>query len=228
MRAGAGYVRLGVPGLAAAAIPPGEHVGRSMPAAGWDEVVLADIDRYRALVVGPGLGRDEESLAAVRRLVARAPVPVVVDGDGLVALAGNGADAVRTRSEATVLTPHDGEYAVLTGAAPGPDRIAAARRPACDLGVTVLLKGPTTVVTSPAAQVLLSVSDDARLATAGTGDVLSGVVGAFLAAGMDGPRAGAAGARVHADAARLGSSPGLVAGDLADLLPAALNPRPKA
>src|SRR6185436_13850450 len=88
LRAGAGYVRLGSPGASASELPVGEHVGRSLPFEGWDADVLADLDRYRALIVGPGLGRHDATLAAVRQLIAQSPVPVVVDGDGLYALTG--------------------------------------------------------------------------------------------------------------------------------------------
>ena len=117
-----------------------------------------------------------------------------------------------------VFTPHDGEFARLAGAPAGEDRIAAVRGLAAATGAVVLLKGPTTVVADPGGAVLLSASGDARLATPGTGDVLTGVVAAFLARGLDGLRAAAVAAHVHGRAALLGPRVGLVAGDLPDLV----------
>ena len=224
MRGGAGMVRLGVPGLEEPA-PPTEVVGRVLPEGGWDRVVLDDLDRFRSLLVGPGLGRTDETRAAVRALVAAAPVAAIVDADGLVALgdADAAAGVIASRRHPTVLTPHDGEFAGLAGDPPGPDRIGAVRALARRTGATVLLKGSTTVVAAPDGRVLLENEGDARLATAGTGDVLSGVVAAFLAQGLDGPEAAAGAAFVHAAAGHLGWRRGLVAGDLVDLLPAALS-----
>jgi NAD(P)H-hydrate epimerase len=121
-----------------------------------------------------------------------------------------------------VLTPHDGEFARLTGGPPGPDRVAAAAGLARAAGCFALLKGSTTAVAAPDAGVFLVMAGDARLATAGTGDVLSGAIGGLLAGGVEPRRAAAAGAHLHGRAARLGPARGLVAGDLPDLLPAAL------
>jgi NAD(P)H-hydrate repair Nnr-like enzyme with NAD(P)H-hydrate dehydratase domain len=143
----------------------------------------------------------------------------VVDGDGLAAV-GDDPGAVVPRS--AVLTPHDGEFARLTGGPPGPDRVAAAAGLARSAGCFALLKGSTTAVAAPDAGVFLVMAGDARLATAGTGDVLSGAIGGLLASGLDPGRAAAAGAHLHGRAARLGPSRGLVAGDLPDLLPAAV------
>ena len=224
MRAGAGTVRLGVPGHPPSPRYP-EVVGRPLPEDGWDADVAVDLDRMKAVVVGPGLGRSEATAAAVRRLLAIARIPVVVDADALFAL-GSLDDPVRFlrhRPGPTVLTPHDGEFSRLAGCPPGPRRISAARHLAFTTGATVLLKGSTTIVADPAGDVLLNTTGDARLATAGSGDVLSGVVAAMLAQGLDATRAAAAGAFVHGAAAGLGWRRGLVAGDLLDQLPAVLN-----
>ncbi len=219
LRAGAGYVRLSTPGAPPGDVAPLEAVGRPLPAAGWAEDVLADAGRFRAVVVGPGLGRGEEVAGEVRRLVRGCPVPVVVDGDGLAALD----EAERAAlPPSTVLTPHDGEYRRLCGHPPQPDRLGAARELAMATGGVVLLKGSTTVVAGPEGPALLATTGDARLATAGTGDVLAGVLGALLAAGLDPPVAAAAAAHVHGRAAALGWPRGLVAGDLPELLPAVL------
>jgi hydroxyethylthiazole kinase-like uncharacterized protein yjeF len=221
-RAGAGYVRLSTPGGQTGEGAPLEAVGVPLPARGWAEVVLAGLDRFRCVVVGPGLGRDDLAAAEVRHLARSCPLPLVVDGDGLSALAG----AELSLAPTTVLTPHDGEYARLAGHPPGPDRLEAARSLAAARGATVLLKGSTTVVAGPGGDVLLTTSGGPRLATAGTGDVLSGVVAAFLAAGLDPLAAAAAAAHVHGRAGSLGWPRGLVAGDLVDLLPAVLPPAP--
>jgi NAD(P)H-hydrate epimerase len=121
-----------------------------------------------------------------------------------------------------VLTPHDGEYEALVGHRPDADRIEAARALASSSRCTVLLKGATTVVSAPDGEVLVVDRGDARLATAGTGDVLSGIIGALLACGLGPLRAAAAAAWVHGEAATLGPRRGLLAGDLTDLIPTVL------
>lgn len=221
MRAGAGMVRLGVPGAAPSDLPADEVVTRTLPAAGWDEEVLADITRCKALVVGPGLGRGEEVGSALRRLVAEAEVPMLVDADGLNALgdAEAVAELASSRGHPLILTPHAGEFARLAGAPPGPDHIQATRDLARRCGATVLLKGTTTVVADPDGEVLVCLAGSPRLATAGTGDVLSGVLGALLARGLDALAAAGLGAHIHGSAGGLGPVEGLVAGDLLDLLP---------
>jgi hydroxyethylthiazole kinase-like uncharacterized protein yjeF len=224
MRAGAGMVHLSAPGTL---VPqaPAEVVQRPLPAKSWAAAVLDTIDRFHSLVVGPGLGRDDETNEQTRLLAVDAPVPTVIDGDGLFAMAWNadGAAALlRRRTTPTVLTPHDGEYALLTGAAPVSDRLVAARRLAADTGCVVLLKGPATVVADPDGEVLVVTAGDARLATAGTGDVLSGIIGALLAAGVPALQAAAAGAWLHGRAALLAPARGMVASDIADHLPEVL------
>jgi NAD(P)H-hydrate epimerase len=223
-RAGAGMVRVASPGLESDPALPTEAVGVAVPAAGWDAVVIDELDRMGALVVGPGLGRGAPAVAAIHQLVASAPVPVVVDGDGLSALGTQVGDVIAGRGPhaATVLTPHDGEFARLAGEPPGPDRIAAARALAGGVGAIVLLKGPTTTVAHPDGRVRLNVAADARLATAGTGDVLSGIIGSLLAQGVDAFDAAAAGAWLHARAAQEGPARGLIASDVVQGLPAAL------
>lgn len=218
-RSGAGMVRLGVPGCAPAGLPVSEAVSTSLALRDWSDDALAMAGRCRAIVVGPGLGRDGAAGDSVRRLVAASPVPIVVDGDGLWAL-GEGQDAARACSlsrSTPVLTPHDGEAARLAGSGPGADRIGYARDLASSCGAVVLLKGPCTVVAEPSGQVRLVTSGSSRLATAGSGDVLSGLIGAFIARGLEPFHAASLGAHVHGRAASLGLREGLVAGDLAEL-----------
>ena len=221
MRAGAGMVQLGVPGAGPRDLPSSEVVAHGLPAERWDIDVLGVVGRCRALVLGPGLGRSDAAAAVVRRLVAECPVPVLVDADGLNVLgeAREVAQLTARRSTPVVLTPHDGEFARLAGSAPGPDRLASARDLAQRSGAVVLLKGSTTVVAAPDGRSLLSSSGSQRLATAGTGDVLSGVIGAFLARGLHPMEAAALGAHAHGRAAGLGLPEGLLAGDLVGLLP---------
>lgn len=229
MRAGAGIVWCALPGAAAArAAAGGEVITKALPADEPDatlaraslDTVLADADRFAALAVGPGLGGGEPDLQfVVRGLVAEAGPPLVLDADGLNALAGDFASlrARRTRGAPVVLTPHAGEYRRLMGAPVGADRLAAARALAARAGAVVLLKGPGTVVASPDGEVVLNPTGGAALATAGSGDALTGIVAGFLARGADAFRAAAAGAWVHgrvADRLVATRGPGLVAGDI--------------
>jgi hydroxyethylthiazole kinase-like uncharacterized protein yjeF len=218
-RAGAGYVRLSTPGLDDDPGRPTEAVGVPVPTEGWAAAVLGDLGRVRALVVGPGLGRSEATAAEVRTLVARAGVPVVVDGDALWALGREAADVLRDRTAPAVLTPHDGEYELLVGHPPIADRFTAARDLAAATRSIVLLKGPTTLVAHPDGEVLVATRGDARLATAGTGDVLAGIVAALVAGGVEPFTAASVGAHLHGWTGTLGFRRGLVAGDLADALP---------
>ncbi len=219
-RSGAGYVRLSTPGghpISAAV----EAVITDLPAEAWDARVLGELGRFEALVIGNGLGTASSTAAAIRATVEGATaqgVPTVVDADGLTAL---GTSAAALVGPATVLTPHDGEFARLAGHPPGPDRLDAARRLAVELGCVVLLKGRATVVAAPDGSVLVSTTGLPRLATAGTGDVLAGLIGGLLAQGLPPWRAAAAGAFLHGWAGALGWERGLVAGDLPDLLPLA-------
>ena len=220
-RTGAGYVRVSTPGGAAAGLPI-EAVRVDLPSDGWAAEVVAGLDRFSSLVIGNGLGTSPEVADAIRVVVAAATergLPTVVDADGLTALGLDAADVV---GPSTVLTPHDGEFARLAGGAPGDDRIDAARSLAARTGAVVLLKGRATVVAHPDGSVLVTTTGDERLATAGTGDVLAGVIGALLGEGIPPLRAAAAGSFLHGRAGALGWRRGLVAGDLPPVLPAAL------
>ncbi|MFB1295427.1 NAD(P)H-hydrate dehydratase [Mycobacterium sp. pW049] len=172
----------------------------------WPEVIAtsgyATAGRVQAWVIGPGLGTDESAAAALV-FALETDLPVIVDADGLTILAAH-PELVAGRQAPTVLTPHAGEFTRLAGASPGDDRIADTRRLADRLGVTVLLKGNVTVVAEPGAgPVHLNVAGNSWAATAGSGDVLSGVIGALLAAGLPPGEAAAAAAYVHARAADL-------------------------
>jgi NAD(P)H-hydrate epimerase len=222
-RGGSGLVSLSAPGCRPNT--RSEIVQHAIPAGGFCSEALSDIGRFGALVIGPGLGREDHTLTAARQCIGEASVPVVVDGDALFAASwsGDGAGPLfRERELATVLTPHDGEFGFLTGERPGDDRIASARAAVTEFDSTVLLKGPTTIVASPGGRVLLVDRGDQRLATAGSGDVLAGLIGAALAAGAEPGLAAASAAWLHGEAARLGPEHGLLANDIVDLIPLAI------
>lgn len=151
----------------------------------WPEVIAsptpAAAGRVQAWVVGPGLGTDEAGAAALW-FALDTDLPVLVDADGLTMLADH-PDLVAGRNAPTVLTPHAGEFARLAGAPPGDDRVGACRQLADALGATVLLKGNVTVIADPGGPVYLNPAGQSWAATAGSGDVLSGMIGALLASG---------------------------------------------
>jgi NAD(P)H-hydrate epimerase len=224
-RAGAGLVRVASPGVGHDPGLPTEAVGLPLDDTDeWDAALAESLDRVQALVVGPGLGRSDSTVAAVHRLVGAAhDRALLVDGDGLSALGERAAEVLGKRTVPAILTPHDGEYRMLSGHPPGDDRMGAARDLAASTGAIVLLKGPTTVVAHPDRRVRLVTSGDQRLATAGTGDVLSGAIGALLARGLDPFDAAAGGAWLHGVAGRAGPAEGLIARDVVNGLPAALS-----
>jgi hydroxyethylthiazole kinase-like uncharacterized protein yjeF len=158
----------------------------------------------QAWVVGPGTGTDDEA-AAVLQAVLSADVPVLVDADGLTMCAQH-PEWLRDRAAPTLLTPHDREFERF-GITIGDDRLGAVRRLAAALGVTVQLKGDATIV-ADGERVLVNSTGSPLLATAGTGDVLSGGCGALLAQGLDPVHAGAVGAFLHGVAGTLAADGG--------------------
>jgi ADP-dependent NAD(P)H-hydrate dehydratase / NAD(P)H-hydrate epimerase len=174
----------------------------------WPEVIAsptpAAAGRVQSWVVGPGLGTDETGAAALW-FALETKLPVLIDADGLTILAAH-PDLLATRRAPTVLTPHAGEFARLAGAPPGDDRVGATRKLADALGATVLLKGNVTVIADPGGPVYLNPAGQSWAATAGSGDLLSGMIGALLAAGLPPSEAAAAAAFVHARAAELSAA----------------------
>ncbi|MGW5439134.1 NAD(P)H-hydrate dehydratase [Nocardia asteroides] len=167
---------------------------------------ISGAGRVQAWVFGPGAGTDAAARDRLAQLLAT-ELPVLVDADGLTLLAAE-PDLVRGRTAPTVLTPHAGEFARLTGSSPEPDRVAAVRALAADWRVTVLLKGRATIVAAPGAPTLVNDAGGSWAATAGAGDVLSGILGSLLAAGRPPAWSAAAAARVHALAANLAAYAG--------------------
>ncbi len=172
-----------------------------------------------SLAIGPGLGRDPDRQRLTRRLLEETDLPAVVDADGLFGL------EPFERSAATVLTPHSGELGRLLGrdaAWVDEHRLEAVREAAARFRCVCLLKGADTLVAAPGEGVMVSALGPPSLAAAGTGDVLTGAIAAFLAKGMTASLAAAAGAVACAVAASLGPARGLVASDVVANLPAAL------
>jgi hydroxyethylthiazole kinase-like uncharacterized protein yjeF len=180
----------------------------------WPEVVAvaspADAGNVQAWVVGPGLGTDGPSIALLR-WVLNQDVPVLVDADGLTMLAAlPSLLSVRRRTgNPTLLTPHDREFARVFPDSDLDDRLAAVRRAAKDSGATVLLKGHRTLIAEPGGQAAVNLSGSSWLATAGSGDVLSGLIGSLLATGLPPLIAAAAGAHLHGRAGERAERTGL-------------------
>ena len=223
LRADAGYVTLAVPHES---LPTAEALALEPVKLAWNdadavETLTTAAERARALAVGPGLGRSDARRALVRELLERIDLPAVVDADGLFGL------EPAVRSAATVLTPHSGELArLLERDASWVDahRLEAARTCSERFGATVLLKGADTIVCSAGEATVVSDFGPASLATAGTGDVLTGIVASFLAKGLDATTAASAAAVAHGLAATLAPhQAGLVASDLLALVPAVLD-----
>ena len=238
-RAGAGYVQVAVPESAQAAIDMRllEQMSRGLPehdgAHTPQGVRVAEemAERAGAVVLGPGLGRDEGAAEFARTLAAAVPIPLLVDADGLNAHAGS-LESLRDRTAPTVLTPHEGELGRLLEVDSDEvrqHRLAHAREAAERSGAVVLLKGDDTIVAVPGGPVAVSPGATPALATAGTGDVLSGLIGALLAKGLAAFEAAALGALAHAlagmAAAERYGADHVVAGDVIDALPHGLTLR---
>ena len=236
MRTGAGYVQLAVPEPAEAvmdlmlmeAMTHGlPHEDGAHVEAGAEKVIELS-ERAGAIVLGPGIGRSDGAVAFARRVAREVKVPLLIDADGLNAHAGQ-LDLLAQRDAPTILTPHDGELGRLLGidsSAVGEHRIAHARRVAQQTGAIVVLKGDDTLVVPPEGPIAVSAGGTPALATAGTGDVLSGLIGALLAKEMDPFTAACAGVFAHARAGRVaGERMGadhVIAGDVIDALPEGL------
>jgi NAD(P)H-hydrate epimerase len=237
LRAGAGYVTACVPAslnlvfeqrlVEVVTHPCPDEEGTMTPGAA--DAVLEAAERAGAVALGPGLGRTEGTRGLVGFLLDRLDKPVVLDADGLWAAVGH-LDWVFARDAPTVLTPHAGELGRLLGrdsAWVTARRLKAAQAGADDVGAVVLLKGADTLVAAPGRGVLVCDLGNPGLATAGTGDVLTGVVAAFLAKGMDARRAAAAAAAASGVASGIAAErhgrAGLIARDVIEALSLALS-----
>ncbi|MEU6580844.1 NAD(P)H-hydrate dehydratase [Nocardia sp. NPDC046763] len=188
--------------------------GAEQVLAHFPEVIAAETisatGRVQSWVFGPGAGTDSAARDRLAEILAT-DLPVVVDADGLTLLAAD-PGLVTGRAAPTVVTPHAGEFARLTGSEPGSDRVAAVRKLAESWQVTVLLKGRATLVAGPGVPVFVNEAGGSWAATAGSGDVLSGIIAALLARGLDPSWAAAAAARAHSLAANLAAHAATSAG----------------
>jgi NAD(P)H-hydrate epimerase len=238
IRAGAGYATVAVPADLEAIFEQAQPEVMSVGCPGGDgcltaasaKAVLEAFEPAAAGVFGPGLGRDPGSVELAHAVVGAVEAPLVLDADGLNAFAGEIA-AIASRKAPTVLTPHAGDLGRLLGRSSeevSAHRLEAAREAARAADAVVILKGDDTIVTDGERVAVNELSAPA-LATAGTGDVLSGIVAALLARGLDPFAASCAGVLAHAragrDAAvRLGAAESVIAADVIDSIAVGMRP----
>lgn len=238
IRAGAGYATVAVPADLEAIFEAGQPEVMSVGCPGGDgrlapgslKAVLRTFERAAAGVLGPGLGRDPGSVELAREAAVAIEAPLVIDADGLNASAGE-ISQIAGRKGPTVLTPHAGELGRLLGresAEIAARRLFFAREAAEKAGAVLVLKGDDTIVTD-GERVAVNALSAPALATAGTGDVLSGILAALLARGLEPFAAACAGVLAHARAgrdaaARVGAAESVIATDVIDSIPLALRP----
>jgi NAD(P)H-hydrate epimerase len=236
IRAGAGYATVAVPSdlehifevKLTEAMSRGYPEGKGRLASASADDILKAAAGAAAVVLGPGLGRDEDSLELARSVARRIEAPLLIDADGLNAHAER-LESIVQRPGSTVLTPHAGELGRLLGrpsAEVAAHRLASAREAAERSEAIVVLKGDDSLVVE-GGRLAISAGGSPGLATAGTGDVLSGTIGALLARGMDPFAATCAGVHAHQRAGRiaaerLGSAESVIATDVIAALPEAL------
>jgi ADP-dependent NAD(P)H-hydrate dehydratase / NAD(P)H-hydrate epimerase len=238
IRAGAGYATVAVPADLEAVFEAGEPEVMSVGCPGGDgclapasaKAVLRSFERAAAGVLGPGMGRDPGSVELAREVVGGIEAPLVIDADGLNAFAEQ-LGPIAAREAPTVLTPHAGELGRLLGRDSeeiAAHRLAAAREAARAAGAVVVLKGDDTIV-SDGERVAVNAIAAPALATAGSGDVLSGIAAALLARGLEPFAAACAAVVAHARAgrdaaARVGAAESVIASDVIDSIAAGLRP----
>ncbi len=234
LRSGAGLVTLGVPSslndILEAKVT--EVITRPLPESPARSLGTSALPQLRELIggadavaIGPGLSMHAETVELVRSIVSGLDTPAVIDADGLNALTPDLIGA-RSGDAAVVLTPHPGEMACLVGCPPE-DVLADRERFACAVAeqarATVVLKGAATIIATIAGDVMINPTGNDGMATAGSGDVLTGIIAALLARGMSGPDAAALGAYVHGLAGDLAASSiggtGMIAGDIMEFIP---------
>ena len=242
LRGGVGLVTLALPQslnlaakaalLEATTLPLPETQNQTVDSSALNQIQPL-LNRLNALAIGPGISREEGAAEFVRCLVKQARVPMVIDADGIVAFAGEHRTELRERHGvrsllSRVLTPHPGEMATLMGISieeAERDRIATAQQAANDCGAVIVFKGARSIVAAPNGEVYVNPTGNAGMATGGSGDVLTGLITALLAQGLDALRAAAVGTYLHGLAGDLAAAekgqPSLIAGDLNEFLPAA-------
>ncbi|HUV30798.1 MAG TPA: NAD(P)H-hydrate dehydratase [Acidobacteriota bacterium] len=235
LRAGCGLVKVGCPQsvqpvlavkLTEAMTHPLPDVARrgKLALRGLGEIRKL-LDENDAVVIGPGIGRNHQTFELIRRLVAKLDKPAIIDADGLNALAGH-TEAIKECPSMPVLTPHPGEFARLVGSTVPEDiqeRAELVRTVATELDVVLVLKGSPTLVAAPGECCYLNPTGNHGMASGGSGDVLSGIIGSFLAQGMDPLDAAVAGVYVHGlagdFAADIVTPRSMIPGDMIETLP---------
>lgn len=237
LRCGAGLVTVGLPMslnpiaeaklTTAMSLPLPQTIDGGLAFEGLETVAAAAVERS-AMVLGPGLGTDEESRELARGLARMIEGPLLIDADGLGALGPSGSTDYGFDAGRVVLTPHPGEAARMLGCSVAEvqeDRAAAARVLAKETKATVVLKGARSLVALPSGDLWVNQTGNVLLAGGGSGDVLAGVIGGLMAQGLDAPEASLLGVLVHGLAADLAvedfGDRGMAAEELADYLPAA-------
>ena len=237
LKAGGGYARLAAP---AAMTPflankgpeivfaPQQETPAGSIGLGSKAALLELAERVDFVVLGPGLSLDAESQQLARELAVELSKPLLIDGDGITALCGDPSTLAK-RQAPTILTPHAGEMARLTGRSTTEveaDRIAVVQETAARLGAFVVLKGAHSLVGNPDRQVFINLSGNSGMATPGSGDVLTGAIAAMFGLGLAIPEAVRMGVFVHGLAGDLAATEtgtdGLVASDILRALPAAM------
>lgn len=237
LRSGAGLVKLVVPESLASifqtALPEVMTIGVIETPEGsiaWDalEKLQGMVEWCNVLAIGPGLSQHEQTIKLVQEICRKLDKPAVIDADGIYALAGE-FELVADIPADVIFTPHAGEFAMLSGVEKEKlvqDRITSVRTHARRLHKTILLKGSPTIIASATGPALINVTGNPGMATAGSGDVLTGIIAGLMAQGLDSEKAGYAGAFLHGLAGDLAkidkTEEGVIAGDLIDYLPAAL------
>ncbi len=231
MRAGAGLVTVAVPtALDLSLQRKVAHVVMTLPLPhNAYPLIKSRFDKYQSMVIGPGLGLATATQKLVLQLVIHYPGPMVIDADALNSIADDPAILLKAQGM-RILTPHPGEMANLvrkTRVFIEANRMETAKRMAQDFQCVVLLKGPQTVIASPEGKIITNRTGNVGMATAGSGDVLSGIIGAFLAQGIDPLEATCLAAHCHGAAGDLAikkiNKASLIATDLIDFLPKILN-----
>ena len=235
LRTGVGLSVLATPRSLVAHLPPQELICRPLPESDAGSIshealplIESEMEKADAVVLGPGISQDKQTVRFVQDIVTKITRPCIVDADALNAIAQN-VECWPAEAGRFVLTPHPKELSRLMGVSTQEiqsNRIAAANKAAAKFGCVVVLKGARSVVASPEDEIFINSTGNAGMATAGSGDVLSGVIGGLLAQGLGPLSAAVAGAYIHGAAGDLAAEElgedGTIAGDILTFVPSVL------
>ncbi|MDD2189407.1 MAG: NAD(P)H-hydrate dehydratase [Eubacteriales bacterium] len=224
LRTGAGLVRVSIPEALFPILQIGVPEATCIPR----ERLLEDLTQYSAIAVGPGLGVEKQSGILIRNILEMTDKPVLLDADGLNLLRGD-LDVIKKAKADIIITPHPGEAAKLLGrktAEINRDRLQSARELAAAAGAVTVLKGAGSVVATPDGETYINTTGNPGMATAGSGDVLSGVIAALLGQGLSSEAAAIAGVYLHGLAGDMAKDfmgeYGLIASDIASMMALAI------